>query len=487
MVLACSSNFNTILQFDRSKEFGLNGKQLILHPKSPPPSSFSRSISWICGSNHSSPSPIDLAIARTCNERFNEITKNYSNLKSAELERTQIGQALNKLTLLDRQVLPENLQAKLHELVESPETLEARLAIENGHAPKPLNQTSSGTYVVPNRRGEDWAIFKPQEQELGGPQNPSWMLWLLDINTDPLKIPKGTCYLRERAAYLLDAGGFANVPATFITELAHKKFDVSFWGKPVKPLKGSFQLFISNCKPAHDAFQSEWFIPPTLKKEQGTSAVYHQFSKIQRYISWIFCDMLKREWLVPPETNRCIVWLVRAIHWIRNFFYPRIDAQTIHKMGIFDIRVLNSDRHFGNFLIDDQKRIVPIDHGQILPGTAAYIRFEWMRTLQAREPFNPATLAYIEQLDPERDAKVLNEVGILEEDSIERMKLSTRLLQACAKRGLTLFQIGDLMSRKVANTNISYFEASLCRKVLKEKQDANLIIQKTIDDYLHSN
>lgn len=455
--MAHSANFNTILQFDPSKEFGLNGDQLVLRPKSPAPSSFARFISWINGSDSSPTSPIDLAIARTCNEQFNKIITRYRCLRSAESERTQMGQALDKLALLDRQVLPENLQAKYHELLESPETLEARLAFENGGSPKPLNQTSSGTYIIPDRRGEDWAVFKPQEQELGGDQNPSWGLWLLDANTGPLKIPRGTCYLRERAAYLLDAQGFANVPATFITELSHKKFDVSFWGKPVKPLKGSFQLFKSNCKPAHEAFQSKW----------------------------IFRDIPKREWLVSPETNRCIVWFVRAIHWIRSFFYPRINAQDIHKMGIFDIRVLNCDRHMGNFLIDAQKQIVPIDHGLILPGTAAHVRFEWIQTLQAREPFSLETLAYIEQLDPERDAKVLYEVGIREEDSIERMKLSTRFLQACAKRGLTLFQIGHLMSRKVANTNISYFEASLCRKVLQEKQDANFVIQKAIDSYLY--
>lgn len=120
----------------------------------------------------------------------------------------------------------------------------------------------------------------------------------------------------------------------------------------------------------------------------------------------------------------------------------------VHNIGIFDIRVLNLDRNGENLLVvkdGKQHRLVPIDHAYILPPKIQKPYFEWLYWKQAKEPFSPATLKYIADLDVEEDAKKIAEQG-LPEECIKVMKVSTIFLKRCAAAGMNLFQIGSLVS-----------------------------------------
>jgi len=120
----------------------------------------------------------------------------------------------------------------------------------------------------------------------------------------------------------------------------------------------------------------------------------------------------------------------------------------VHNVGIFDLRYLNLDRNGENLLVvkdGKQHRLVPIDHSYILPPTIQKPFFEWLYWKQAKEPFSPETLKYIAELDVEKDAKLISEHG-LPEECIKVMKVSTIFLKRCASAGMTLFQIGSLVS-----------------------------------------
>lgn len=123
-------------------------------------------------------------------------------------------------------------------------------------------------------------------------------------------------------------------------------------------------------------------------------------------------------------------------------------VENVHKIGIFDIRVLNLDRNGENLLVvkeGDQFRLVPIDHSYILPESIQNPFFEWINWKQAKEPFSPEILKYISEMDVEEDSRLLRSFSVSEK-SIRTMRAGTMLLKRGASAGLTLYQIASLVS-----------------------------------------
>lgn len=83
----------------------------------------------------------------------------------------------------------------------------------------------------------------------------------------------------------------------------------------------------------------------------------------------------------------------------------RFSVRDVHRIGILDIRLFNTDRHAGNMLVrkgcDGQHQLVPIDHGFCLPEALDAPYFEWLHWPQAMLPFSEEELAYIRALDIE--------------------------------------------------------------------------------------
>lgn len=333
------------------------------------------------------------------------------------------------------QYVPQNFYNKkqldhLVHVFNSPEVAEVELALEVGFEPELIPEGLSGSYIMPDRLGEPCGIFKPSAQEIGMPGNPK----ISTVNTYmTFGVKSGTSYRRERVAYLLDKDHFANVPLTKIVRLAHKNFD-RHKKNPVA-LEGSLQTFVPGCRPIYKA--------------------------------------------IPVTINTGFSWINSIAKWI--FGESGIPTQQLHALAIFDIRVLNCDRHMKNALVDSKNNLYPIDHGLILPDIANKIRFDWMSLPQAREPFSKETLAYIESLDSEKDAAILREQKI-DTPAIQRMQIATLLLKECAKAGLTVYQIARLMRGSSKRT--SHFESSICYKILAQGMAANQVIKKEIADFL---
>jgi hypothetical protein len=300
-----------------------------------------------------------------------------------------------------------------------PEAVEAEFGLQKGFAPTLLQTGVSGTYLMKNRIGLPCGIFKPSEQECGSNGNPKGNG--SHMNTAAaFGIKSGTSFLRERVAYLLDKDHFANIPRTTIETFAHTIFIKK--NEKTTALKGSFQAFRDNCDHLLDVTPQS-FLEVIVNK-----------SSWMRYAKSFVID----------ES-------------------AKLSKTKVQAMAVFDIRVLNCDRHMKNALVDDSLVLHPIDHGFILPTNARHLRFEWMDLPQVKEPFDDEVLQYIHQLNEENDAELLRKHGI-EEAAISRMKIATRLLKLAAKAGFTPFMLGNFMIRQKGS---AYFENVLCYKILK--------------------
>lgn len=78
-------------------------------------------------------------------------------------------------------------------------------------------------------------------------------------------------------------------------------------------------------------------------------------------------------------------------------FMSRFSAEDVHRIGILDLRLFNTDRHSGNLLVNQTEDkneshpwlarrvdLIPIDHGFCLPEALEPPYFEWMHWPQVK-------------------------------------------------------------------------------------------------------
>lgn len=157
-------------------------------------------------------------------------------------------------------------------------------------------------------------------------------------------------------------------------------------------------------------------------------------------------------------------------------------VDSVHQIGILDIRLLNLDRHAGNMLVmkkhDNNNNsnylngvtvtdLVPIDHGFCLPEWLDDPYFEWLHWPQASVPFSDSEIEYISKLDPFKDADILRtEVPSLRESSIRVLIVCTIFLKQAVAAGLCLADIGQMMTREFCGSEESPSELeNICLQV----------------------
>jgi hypothetical protein len=139
----------------------------------------------------------------------------------------------------------------------------------------------------------------------------------------------------------------------------------------------------------------------------------------------------------------------------------RLPYDQVHRIGLLDIRLLNLDRHLGNILVAAEQRLIPIDHGYVLPSLRDVqdVSFEWLHFKQCKVPFDANTRRYALELDAGADARLLRRLG-LPEESVQAHYISTRYLQHGVSAGLTLYRLAATVQRNVPGTGPkSPFEA----------------------------
>ncbi|CAA6661509.1 unnamed protein product [Spirodela intermedia] len=280
----------------------------------------------------------------------------------------------------------------------------AMKAIESGVDPIPVHSGLGGAYYFRNSSGESVAIVKPTDEEPFAPNNPKGFVGKA-LGQPGLKrsVRVGETGFREVAAYLLDHGHFANVPPTVLVKINHSIFNIN-------EVNGS-------CSKAHDR----------RRKVVSKIASFQQF--------------------IPHDYDA-------SDHGTSSF-----PVAAVHRIGILDIRIFNTDRHAGNLLvrklnngasaIGGQVELIPIDHGLCLPESLEDPYFEWIHWPQASIPFSEEELEYIANLDPIEDSeKLRTELPMIREACLRVLVLCTIFLKEAAAFGLFLAEIGEMMSRE---------------------------------------
>ena len=102
--------------------------------------------------------------------------------------------------------------------------------------------------------------------------------------------------------------------------------------------------------------------------------------------------------------------------------------------------------------VADGMRLIPIDHGFCLPHPLAVDETElaWMSWPQAKLPLSNELKEYVASLDVEEDvARVEAFLGdALPHHCLLTLRIGTELLQAGTAQGLTLFEIGHIITRE---------------------------------------
>nr|CCA15384.1 sporangia induced phosphatidyl inositol kinase puta [Albugo laibachii Nc14] len=137
-------------------------------------------------------------------------------------------------------------------------------------------------------------------------------------------------------------------------------------------------------------------------------------------------------------------------------------AEQVHRIGLLDIRMFNTDRHSGNILLIGEKApftMVPIDHGCILPSWfhLSEARFDWLQYPQCEAPFSARAIEYVSQLDAEADAVTLRRLGVREE-CIVTLKICTKFMKIAVVHNKTLSWMGKFMQRTMCFRNASKLE-----------------------------
>ena len=129
----------------------------------------------------------------------------------------------------------------------------------------------------------------------------------------------------------------------------------------------------------------------------------------------------------------------------------QVSIHQIHKIALLDLRMFNTDRHFGNILMVGDNApytLIPIDHGCVLPSWFHVSEgcMEWSTLPQAQTPFQDDLAEYIAAVNVEDDAFQLRRLGIREE-CITTMILSTTFLQLATAAKKTVASMAKTMCR----------------------------------------
>lgn len=274
--------------------------------------------------------------------------------------------------------------------------VEIAIAMASGADLLPVPSGLGGAYFLCSRNGDNIAVAKPIDEEPLAFNNPKGFGGRM-LGQPGLKrsVRIGESGVRELAAYLLDHGGFAGVPPTALVKISHVAFRVN-------------------------------------NNSAAISTTPYKISSLQRFVDHDFDA--------------------------GELGFSGFSIASVHHIGIFDVRVLNLDRHAGNMLVNKYEHnnytvgvaeLVPIDHGLCLPEWLDDPYFEWLHWPQASVPFSESEIEYISNLDPSKDAELLRtQIPSLREAAVRVLVLCTIFLKRATAAGFCLADIGEMMTRQ---------------------------------------
>ncbi|PNH06148.1 hypothetical protein TSOC_007511, partial [Tetrabaena socialis] len=311
-----------------------------------------------------------------------------------------------------------------------------------------------GTYFFSNEAGRKAAILKPCDEEPLAPNNPKGYVGrqLGDPGWKPT-VRVGEAAIREVAAYLLDHEGWARVPTSVLVRARHPVFCYN-----------ASRLGSAGSLPAAPGRSSGSAAATTEEAAEGAEPMLAEATSGSMPASPASQLPMKLGSLQEFVTHECDT---------SEMGPGRFSVRDVHRIGILDVRLFNTDRHAGNMLVrtsrsasssstdlrsrmvpDAPNELIPIDHGFCLPETLEAPYFEWLHWPQTMLPFTEEELQYIRELSVERDTGILRqELPMLRPECLRVLEVCTTLLKTCAAAGLTLFDIASVMTRPFVDSD----------------------------------
>ncbi|MDR3624761.1 MAG: hypothetical protein P4L16_06455 [Chlamydiales bacterium] len=268
---------------------------------------------------------------------------------------------------------------------------ELELARKKGVLPQLRIKGLSGMYIMRNSKYQKMGIFKPFDEEILGPNNPSGNTYRgqLGIRGVRLGIRVGECLHREVAAFYVDRYlQLGIVPKTEYACIAH-----SFFGR-MQALIHKKHMVLQEKRGSFQEFKEGFSMLSKWKKEE----------------------------------------------------YASIPLLEVQKLFILDVVIGHLDRHFSNILFDG-KKIVAIDNGLSFSdreeGSDAW---HWKTLSQCREPLLEPSIQCIKRIPLELLSIDLHKKCFLSIGSINQMRKRVLFLQECISKQENPFQIATSMA-----------------------------------------
>jgi len=371
---------------------------------------------------------------------------------------------------------------------------QAQIGLSNGYQPSLSKAGTGGAYFLKGDGGKVVAVFKPEDEEPLARNNPrrrersggnadddsgvgvpgrddmtfsgsstsmlsqSWSGGGMSIlggrmrnesTVEGLKRGSrvGDGAANEVAAYLIDHGGRAGVPATALVNL---RCSAAGAGSRGGVKRGALQEFVHSVGDAEE-------ISPSLFLTQDVHGIAILDMRIAQ------CDRHGGNVLVVDDSD--VAFGSGSVSDEGGSSAPNSplrydDDDDNDGMGNFEKWIMH-DRSSMEDTIDgrpksksfsDNKgryRLVPIDNGYAFPASLADLTFEWAWWPQANEPFSKEDLEYIAALDSEVDLALLSRHGLpLRPACAHVVRTCTTCLKVCAAHGMTPADIAGVMQRE---------------------------------------
>jgi hypothetical protein len=308
---------------------------------------------------------------------------------------------------------------------------DVRLGLQRDKAPKVTDQLdgSGGVYFLRSNRGAYAAVFKPNDEEQGMPNNPKGYNGAGQIGLREHFRPGQGC-LREVAAYIMDYDNFCGVPPTVLIHCQHSAFCYPglTGNRKLFPKMGSLQQFVR----ASDSFE-----------DLGSS----QFSDF--------------------EVQKIALLDLRLLNCDRNAanMLVRLKNSDNGDARIADQSSFGADwtRSPSNSFSDDLYELVPIDHGYCMPSKLNITEYDlaWLYLPQVKHEVHPDIKDYCATLDFELMLHMLLQQIALPGNCIFLLALANLLVVQGIASGLTLFDIACIVVRMEDETQPSKLELAI--------------------------
>jgi len=381
-------------------------------------------------------------------------------------------------------MLPNVLSADLPRLVQSADS-----GFKVGIAPSLVGDCMGGTYFLRDSKKAIVVVFKPSDEEPYAPQNPHQEQDLLGKIRPAYKggIVPGFGMFREVAAFALD-DGFSGVPPTHLAKIRHAIF------KPTTkiPYKiGSVQSFVRSICTAEDMGPSMFDLEDihrmaildirlcNLDRHAGNMLVCHSNPYQMRKSSsqrQMFSDDVSAGYgkfpTSPPLLDVASSAPSKLQSFIKDAHLFSSGDQSADVSRTESVSPPSSTRRY---------RLVPIDHGYCLPHILHIreVNLCWTEWAEADVALSAELRVYCAALDPEEDVERLRRVlgAAIPEECLFTLRVCTNLLKRGIFAGLTLREIGRLMSSDTDE------RSPLQEKVLEAVQRAVSVSVETLDQH----